>query len=100
MTDTPGFLPKPRSLRRVLFVAFEDVGLLDLTGAQTVFWAATKALAVRGLPGYERHNASLAGGLVRSAEGLELQALMAFGDEPNLAHARRWRNCVPRASAR
>lgn len=75
MTDTPRFLPKPARLRRVLFVSFDDVGLLDLTGAQTVFWAATKAMAARGLPGYERHNASLAGGLVRSAEGLELQTV-------------------------
>lgn len=57
----------------MLFVAFPDVGLLDLTGAQTVFWAATKAMEARGLPGYERCTASLAGGLVRSAEGLELQ---------------------------
>ena len=57
----------------MLFVSFPDVGLLDLTGAQTVFWAATKALAARGLPGYERINASMDGGLVRSAEGLTLQ---------------------------
>jgi transcriptional regulator GlxA family with amidase domain len=75
MTDTPRLLPTPARPRRVLFLAFEDVGLLDLTGAQTVFWAATKAMAARGLPGYERHTASLGGGLVRSAEGLELQTV-------------------------
>jgi transcriptional regulator GlxA family with amidase domain len=73
MTDTPEILPNRRKPRQVLFVAYPDVGLLDLTGAQTVFWAATKAMAARGLPGYERVTASLDGGLVRSAEGLELQ---------------------------
>lgn len=56
-----------------MFVAFPDVGLLDLTGAQTVFWAATKAMAARGLAGYECCTVSLDGGLVRSAEGLVLQ---------------------------
>lgn len=59
--------------KRVLFVAFPRVGLLDLAGAQTVFWAATKALAARDLAGYECRTASLEGGLVRSAEGLVLQ---------------------------
>ncbi|MEJ8846136.1 GlxA family transcriptional regulator [Variovorax rhizosphaerae] len=77
MTKTPELLPKLPArrarLKRVLFVAFPDVGLLDLTGAQTVFWAANKAMEARGLPGYERCTASLDGGLVRSAEGLEVQ---------------------------
>jgi transcriptional regulator GlxA family with amidase domain len=59
----------------VLFIAFPDVGLLDLTGAQTVFWAATKAMEARGLKGYERLTASLTGGLVCSAEGLEFQTM-------------------------
>lgn len=72
MTDTPELLPKRQKTKRVLFVAFPDVGLLDLTGAQTVFWAATKAMEARGLKGYERCTSSMAGGLVRSAEGLEL----------------------------
>ncbi|MGF6527634.1 GlxA family transcriptional regulator [Variovorax sp. PvP013] len=72
--------PKRQRAKRVLFVAFPDVGLLDLTGAQTVFWAATKAMEARGLAGYERCTASLDGGLVRSAEGLVLQtdALAAY----------------------
>lgn len=84
MTKTPELLPinapKRQRARRVLFVAFPDVGLLDLTGAQTVFWAATKAMEARGLAGYERCTASLDGGLVRSAEGLVLQtdALAAY----------------------
>ncbi len=84
MTKTPELLPvnslKHQRPKRVLFVAFPEVGLLDLTGAQTVFWAATKAMEARGLVGYERCTASLNGGLVRSAEGLVLQtdALAAY----------------------
>ncbi|MFP3498899.1 AraC family transcriptional regulator, partial [Pseudomonas sp. SIMBA_059] len=38
--------------RAVVFVAYPQMGLLDLTGAQTVFWAATKAMAAQGRPGY------------------------------------------------
>src|SRR6218665_606 len=53
MTHTPEIRPKRRAAKRVLFVAFPEVGLLDLTGAQTVFWAATKAMEARGLKGYE-----------------------------------------------
>jgi len=46
------------------------MGLLDLSGAQTVFWAASKALVQRGLPGYQLLTASLRGGLVSTVEGL------------------------------
>lgn len=49
------------------------MGLLDMTGPQTVFWAASKALEQRGSPGYIRHTASLAGGLVRTIEGVALE---------------------------
>jgi hypothetical protein len=38
-------------------------------GRQAVFWAATKAMEKRGLPGYTRHIASLEGGLTQTAEG-------------------------------
>ncbi|WP_217443326.1 GlxA family transcriptional regulator [Myxococcus sp. CA051A] len=84
MTDTPEFLPVSGGQRTVLFVAFPDMGLLDLTGPQTVFWAASKALAECGLPGYLRHTASLDGGLVQSAEGVALQTvpLAAFARVP------------------
>ncbi|QSQ17109.1 GlxA family transcriptional regulator [Myxococcus landrumensis] len=84
MTDTPGFLPVSGGLRTVLFVAFPDMGLLDLTGPQTVFWAASKALEERGTPGYLRHTVSLEGGLVRTAEGVALQTerLSAFASVP------------------
>ena len=46
------------------------MSLLDLSGAQTVFWAASKALAERCQPGYQLHTASLEGGLVNTVEGL------------------------------
>ncbi|WP_422766099.1 GlxA family transcriptional regulator [Pseudomonas hefeiensis] len=60
-------ISQPRTL---VFLAYPQMGLLDLTGAQTVFWAATKAMTERALPGYAMHTASLAGGLMQSAEGL------------------------------
>lgn len=74
MTNTPRKQPNPSSpARHVLFVAFPAMGLLDATGPQTVFWAASKALEQRGLPGYIRHTASVAGGLVRTIEGVALE---------------------------
>lgn len=73
MTNNPEILPRHGS-RLVLFLAYEDVGLLDLTGPQTVFWAADKRMRERGLPGYARAVASLHGGMVRSAEGMALAA--------------------------
>jgi len=48
------------------------MGLLDLTGPQTAFWAADKYMRALGHPGYERHTVSLHGGLVRSVEGVAL----------------------------
>jgi transcriptional regulator GlxA family with amidase domain len=65
-------LGQPRTL---VFLAYPQMGLLDLTGAQTVFWAATKAMAERGLPGYTLHTASLAGGLIPTAEGLSVDTV-------------------------
>ncbi|MNL02524.1 HTH-type transcriptional regulator CdhR [compost metagenome] len=75
--------PSPDQPRSIVFVAYPEMGLLDLTGAQTVFWAASKAMAHRGLPGYERHTASLDGGLIQTAEGLGVDtlALSDFTDQ-------------------
>lgn len=70
MTDTPEI--QPERPRLVLFLAYPDVGLLDLTGAQTVFWAASKYREARGLPGYVRETVSITGGTIRTAEGLEV----------------------------
>lgn len=65
-------LGQPRTL---VFLTYPHMGLLDLTGAQTVFWAATKAMAERGLQGYVLHNASLTGGLMPTAEGLSVDTV-------------------------
>src|SRR5690606_4100272 len=68
MTNNPEFAPQ--APRLIAFLAYPQVGLLDLTGAQTVFWAAGRYRQERGLPGYEVVNVSLDGGLMQSAEGL------------------------------
>lgn len=84
MTYNPEFPPAgPGRARTVLFLAYPQMGLLDLTGAQTVFWAASKAMEERGLVGYVRRTASIEGGLIRSAEGLsvETEALCEFAGQ-------------------
>ncbi|MDI3283573.1 helix-turn-helix domain-containing protein [Polyangium sp. 15x6] len=58
--------------RLVLFVALPGMGLLDLTGPQTVFWAASRYMEALGRPGYTRRTVSLTGGLVCAAEGVAL----------------------------
>jgi len=70
--------------RTVIFVAYPQMGLLDLTGAHTVFWAATRNLNQLGLPGYTLHTASVAGGAVRTGEGLvvQTQRLTDLANEP------------------
>jgi transcriptional regulator GlxA family with amidase domain len=70
--------------RTVLFIAYPEMGLLDLTGAQTVFWAADKAMSERGLPGYHRPTASIAGRLTKTAEGVSVatERLSTFVGEP------------------
>lgn len=79
-TDTPtASLSTPRLL---VFLAYPQMGLLDLTGAQTVFWAASKAMAERGLPGYSMHTASLEGGLVATAEGLAVHTTSLHQVDP------------------
>lgn len=54
----------------VLFVAFPQMGLLDLTGPQSAFWVASKNMEKRGLTGYSRHTVSLNGGLIQTVEGV------------------------------
>jgi transcriptional regulator GlxA family with amidase domain len=65
-------------------MAYPNMGLLDLSGAQTVFCAANQALTERGLPGYAVHTAGLDGGSIQTAEGLAVQAqcLDQFADTP------------------
>ncbi|MDI1479836.1 helix-turn-helix domain-containing protein [Polyangium sp. y55x31] len=64
----------------MLFVAFPGMGLLDLTGPQTVFWAASRYMEALGRPGYAGRTVSLTGGLVHAAEGVALDTspLAAF----------------------
>ena len=68
----PTFRSTPRL---VLFVAYPKMGLLDLTGAQTVFWMASRFMAARTLPGYESKTVSVDGGLVATAEGVALDTV-------------------------
>lgn len=73
MTYIPKYPPSPHKHEKlILFVAFSQMGLLDMTGAQTVFWAASRYMQERGLPPYDRHTVSIEGGLVMSAEGVAL----------------------------
>lgn len=74
----------PAPPRTIVFVAYPQMGLLDLTGAQTVFWVANKAMTERGLPGYALNTASITGGDIQSAEGLVVQSrkLSEFDDNP------------------
>jgi len=60
--------------RTVLFVGYDGVGLLDLTGPFTVFWSASWFLAQRGEPVYERRVATVSGGPVNTADGITLVA--------------------------
>jgi transcriptional regulator GlxA family with amidase domain len=70
--------------RTVLFVGYDGVGLLDLTGPFTVFWSASWFLAQRGEPVYERRVATVSGGPVNTADGITLVAepLSNFDDVP------------------
>ncbi|WP_437180369.1 GlxA family transcriptional regulator [Pseudomonas khorasanensis] len=69
MSTLPASTPATRD---VVFIAYPRMSLLDLSGAQTVFWAASKALAERGQRGYQLHTASLSGGLIHTVEGLAI----------------------------
>jgi transcriptional regulator GlxA family with amidase domain len=74
MTNIPEFLPRRRgretNSRTVLFVAFEGMGLLDLTGSTTVFWSASLFMKQQGKLGYSLHAVSIEGGLIITAEGI------------------------------
>src|SRR5258708_34574434 len=74
MTTIPEFLPRTRRgqtySRTVLFVAFEGMGLLDLTGSTTVFWSASSFMKQQGKLGYSLYAVSIEGGLIMTAEGI------------------------------
>jgi transcriptional regulator GlxA family with amidase domain len=73
MTKHPDFLPARDSDRLVLFVAFADLCFLNVSGPQTVFWAASQAQKAQNLPGYHCSVVSLTGGLIHAAEGISLE---------------------------
>ena len=62
--------PHPDQAPLVLFVAFPQMGLLDLTGPQSAFWVASKNLRKAGHPGYDRHTVSQHGGGLLGLEHL------------------------------
>jgi transcriptional regulator GlxA family with amidase domain len=70
--------------RTVLFIGYDGVGLLDLTGPFTVFWSASWFLNQRGQPPYDRRVATIHGGPVVTADGITLVAepLSRFDNEP------------------
>src|SRR5260370_2283309 len=74
MTNIPEFLPRKRrgetNSRTVLFVAFEGMGLLDLTGSTTVFWSASLFMKQQGKLGYSLHAVSIDGGLIITPAGI------------------------------
>jgi transcriptional regulator GlxA family with amidase domain len=59
----------------IAFVAYPGAGLLDIAGAQSVFWAAARAMESRGKKGYRCVILSVEGGLVTTAEGLTVDTL-------------------------
>jgi transcriptional regulator GlxA family with amidase domain len=86
MTNIPEFLPRTRRQqtrsRTVLFVAFEGMGLLDLTGATTVFWSASSFMKQQGKPGYSLSAVSIDGGLILTGEGIAI-ATAPISDSAN-----------------
>ena len=60
--------------RTVLFIGYDGVGLLDLTGPFTVFWSASWFLAQSGEPTYDRRVGTLKGGPLITADGITLVA--------------------------
>ncbi|MFJ3485985.1 GlxA family transcriptional regulator [Pseudomonas sp. NPDC090202] len=61
-------------VRNVVFLGHAGMGLLDLSGAQSVFWTASRALQKRGRAGYRCSTASIGGGLLVTAEGVAIDS--------------------------
>ena len=86
MTTIPEFLPRTRrrqtDSRTVLFVAFEGMGLLDLTGSTTVFWSASSFMKQQGKLGYSLYPVSIDGGLIVTEEeiGIATAPISDFAD--------------------
>src|ERR1700738_1689301 len=76
MKNIPELLSRRRrrqtNSRTVLFVSFEGMGLLDLTGSTTVFWSASLFMKQQGKLGYSLYAVSIDGGLITAAEGISI----------------------------
>lgn len=68
--------------RRIVFVAFPQMRLLDITGPQTVFCVASRFATARGLSGYDCHTVSLDGAPVKTDEGVVMLATPACAQAP------------------
>ncbi|MEH6438195.1 GlxA family transcriptional regulator [Massilia sp. DD77] len=77
--------PSAHPVRQVVFAVYPGTCMLDLAGAQTVFWCADRHLRLRGLPGYALVTASIGGAVVATAEGtlLATASLAAPGIHPD-----------------
>jgi transcriptional regulator GlxA family with amidase domain len=87
MTSIPEIRPAKRrglrAARRVVFIAFEGVSSLDVSGPLSVFAGATHFLKTQGLPGYDCSIVTLGGGAVTTDLGT------AFVSKP-AAELARW----------
>jgi transcriptional regulator GlxA family with amidase domain len=89
LPDLPGVeaLPaskQPQRRRRVVFLAFTDVEIVDLCGPLDVFQHANNTLQLHGRdnePGYETLVVALQAGRVKAAGGLEIIATLGCDDE-------------------
>jgi transcriptional regulator GlxA family with amidase domain len=72
--------------RELLFVAYPHMGLLDMSGAQTVFWAADSVMRNRGLPGYSRTTAIISGQMTATVEGVPVATVPHVPEARSLRH--------------
>ena len=75
---------QPQRRRRVVFLAFTDVEIVDLCGPLDVFQHANNTLQLHGRdnePGYETLVVALQAGPVKAAGGLEIIATLGCDDE-------------------
>ena len=79
--DSPASTGAPR---RVVFVRFPQMCLLDITGPQTVFAVASKFATARGLSGYDCLTVSLDGEPVTTVEGVVMLATPARAKLTNI----------------
>jgi hypothetical protein len=87
MTKTQEFMPSATSP-----ADYPGMGLLDITGPQTVFWSAAQFLEARGAPSYVRRTVSISGGVVVTTEGIGI-------DTHRSATSKGWRSTLSSSQA-